>query len=350
MKAITLTSVFLAFTLAASATVWRVNNRDDASAAFTTLQLAHNHASVLNGDTLYLEGSPTSYGNLTLTKRLHIIGAGFFLSENDSTRAYKENSLVGNVTFNNGSQNSVIEGVYFNATGVTINVSDITIRRNRFNYNTGGVYQAFRFINIGAGQNILIEGNYMYNFSSHVSSVHGCIYSAAANLTNLVIMNNYLYTATSAGSNTIFLQGTVFADNVIVKHNVIQGNVWVKEIQYYNNIQISGNFVSNSSYFSNNIGSSTQYGTNNGNQQNVSMANVFVNHTNNLDNGLILKVGSPALGAGLFSEDCGMFGGDNPYKMSGIPAIPAIWEVNITNSYGNDNSPINVTIKAKSNN
>jgi len=351
MKTTILTTVLLALNVAVFATVWRVNNRPDASAHFTTLLAAHNDANVLNGDTLYLEGSPTGYGNATFTKQLHVIGPGFFLNENDSTQAYVQSAQVGSITFNNGSQNSIVEGVFFNAQGVTINVSDITIRRNRFYYSTGSTYQTYRFINIAANcHNVVIEGNHMYNHSSQVSSAHGCVYSTAANLENLTIRNNFFYTGTAGGSYTIWFLGIVFVNNVVIKQNVIQGNVSVKETQYYNNIQISGSFIPNSSYFSNNIGQSTQYGTSNGNQQNVAMADVFVNHTNGFDNGLLLKPASPALAAGLFGEDCGMFDGDNPYKLSGIPAIPAIWEVNITNNYGNDNTPISVTVKAKSNN
>ncbi|HUR10478.1 MAG TPA: hypothetical protein VM012_03875, partial [Flavitalea sp.] len=47
------------------AKIWRLNNNAGVAADFTTLQSAHNSASVGNGDTLHLEGSPTSYGSLT---------------------------------------------------------------------------------------------------------------------------------------------------------------------------------------------------------------------------------------------------------------------------------------------
>ncbi len=37
-----------------------------------------------------------------------------------------------------------------------------------------------------------------------------------------------------------------------------------------------------------------------------------------------LKPGSPAIGAGTAGGDIGAFSGANPYKLSGVPAIPRL--------------------------
>lgn len=333
-----------------SATVWRVNNRANADADFTTLQAAHDDAGVLNGDTLYIEGSPNAYGSLTCTKQLVIIGAGDFLNENDSTQAYKEVSLVGTILLNSGSENSILEGLRIQQTYISINTSDITIRRNRF-YTSTGTVATFYGITIAANcSDVLIENNWIYINALYQYYAHCAIYSTGANLSNLIIRNNYIYTKFSyTATYAIRLSSTVLADNVSIYQNVIDGNVNAKETQFYNNIMINRTYTPNGSYYNNNIGNSTQFGTENGNQENVDMATVFVDHTSGIDNGMQLAAGSPALGAGLFGEDCGMYGADHPYRISCLPAIPAIWEVTL-NNYGSDNVTIDVNIKAKSHN
>ena len=108
-----------------------------------------------------------------------------------------------------------------------------------------------------------------------------------------------------------------------------------------------GVFTHTNASFNNNIGHSTQCGTANGNQQNVNMTTVFVG-TGSTDGQWQLSAGSPALGAGVDGVDCGMFGGDYPYKLSGLPSVPAIYYHEQT--IDNVNQQLNVTIKAKSHN
>lgn len=57
-------------------TVWRVNNHTNIHSDYKTLQEAINGAS--DSDTLYLEGSSTSYGDGVLNKKLVIIGTKGF--------------------------------------------------------------------------------------------------------------------------------------------------------------------------------------------------------------------------------------------------------------------------------
>ena len=64
-----------------SAKIWRVNNIPGAATDFTTFDACFTNASVLNGDTVYLEGSPNAYTNSTnINKRLVFISTGYFLS------------------------------------------------------------------------------------------------------------------------------------------------------------------------------------------------------------------------------------------------------------------------------
>ena len=115
-----------------------------------------------------------------------------------------------------------------------------------------------------------------------------------------------------------------------------------------NNILIEGDVTGSNNFYYNNISDISQFGNENGNQQNVDMNTVFVDHTSGVDNGLILAPGSPAIGAGFEGVDCGIFGGNNPYVLSGIPPIPSIFEITQI-GIGSVATPIQVNFKAKSN-
>ena len=103
---------------------------------------------------------------------------------------------------------------------------------------------------------------------------------------------------------------------------------------------------SNTTY-NNNIGNSTQFGTENSNQIYGNMVDIFVG-AGSTDGKWQLKQGSQAIGAGVGGIDCGMFGGNFPFVLSGIPAIPAIYEFNHDTDY--ENQLIEVEISVKSHN
>jgi hypothetical protein len=80
------------------------------------------------------------------------------------------------------------------------------------------------------------------------------------------------------------------------------------------------------------------------------MSTVFVDFEKYIDNGYILASGSPATAAGVNGGDCGAFGtgtGGQPYILSGMPEIPAIFEATVP-SYGT--SSLQVNIKATTHN
>lgn len=79
MKKITLIICFLGVTILMHAKVLRVNNVDN-SAPYSKVDDAVNEAA--DGDTIMLDGSPYSYGSITLDKRLVVIGNGYELIEN----------------------------------------------------------------------------------------------------------------------------------------------------------------------------------------------------------------------------------------------------------------------------
>ncbi len=136
-----------------SAKVWRVNPTPNSSAHYSTAQAAHNAATTLNNDTLYLEGSTLAVGGLSLSKKLTIIGTGYFLTENPETQYYKNISPFDSYVYcSAGSEGSKFIGCTF-LYSIYVNVNNITIERNYF-YSTYSIYPQ------GNCSNIIIRNNY----------------------------------------------------------------------------------------------------------------------------------------------------------------------------------------------
>jgi hypothetical protein len=131
----------------------------------------------------------------------------------------------------------------------------------------------------------------------------------------------------------------------VVENNVIYGRNYVYNSQFNNNILRDGTFSKSNTTYYNNLSNSTQFGDEYGNQSNVNMLNVFLNE-GSTDGKWQLKEGSPAIGAGVGGIDCGMFGGDFPYVLSGIPAIPSVYEFNHDIDYENQQIEVEISVKS----
>jgi len=235
---------------------------------------------------------------------------------------------------------------------ITINCNNITLFRNKV-YGLGshsytGIGKA---INISGNRDkIILKQNWIdteiydngYSYDGSVTGIY-----VGGILTNGVVSNNFIRSFKSY-NGTIYSIGmaTNSPNGLLIMNNVIWGDMTTYYANHLNNILVSGTFNGggNSSAF-NNLCNSTQYPAGNNNLQNVNMTNVFVNATKYIDNGYLLKAGSPAIGAGTNGVNCGAFGGDS-YVLSGIPPIPSIYEVTIV-PYVTTQLPVN--IKAKSN-
>ncbi len=341
-----LVTVMMAFAITTHATVWRLNNRPGTNADFTSLQQAHDavfqgNPVVQPGDTLYLEASSGSYGNLIATKKLTIIGAGYFITENFETQADYNTSPVSTITFNNGSQGSSISGC--SITNIVINTSEIVIQRNYIHLSASNTHCIlFNSNNI---DNVIIRNNYISHGAS-TSNVSGyCITSNKDGVNNIIIKNNYLQVSSIHENRWPLNLSSGFSG--IIENNVIYGNIVVHNCAFNNNILRDGSFNKTNTTWFNNIGNANQFGDQYGNQKNVNMMDVFIG-TGSTDGKWQLKPDSPASGTGVDGVDCGMFGGGFPYVLSGIPAIPAIYQLNI--EVDNLNQQIEVEMSVKSRN
>jgi hypothetical protein len=300
-----------------------VNNNAAADADYLTLAEANNNAT--SGDTIYVEGSPATYAGAEIDRKLCIIGPGYFLSDNDSTQANSLDAYItGTVDFATGSEGSLITGLRVGS--IYIRVNEIVI--TRCNVSDIGIY--------GNSANSLITQNYANSIRTY-----------SGNLTNSIISNNIVNTTITTGSTSYPLQ---------ITNNVIQAPGYTPISASYstiaNNITASTNniAVNTGNTIINNISAGT--GTNaNGNKYNVVMTTVFVDYSGSLnysdDAKWKLKAGSPAIGAGVSGVDCGVFGGTTPYVLSGIPALPHIYEAIIPGIAYSDKG-LSCTIKIKS--
>src|SRR5215217_1034910 len=117
----------LSLSVCSYAKIWRLNNNTGITADFTNIQAAHDGAG--SGDTLHVEGSPTSYGSLTWNKKLVIIGPGYFLDQNADLQAHILSAKLDGITFYSESAGSEVMGMEISGSAA-IHARNIVIKRN----------------------------------------------------------------------------------------------------------------------------------------------------------------------------------------------------------------------------
>ncbi|RZK93195.1 MAG: hypothetical protein EOO62_32275 [Hymenobacter sp.] len=329
-------------------TIRRVNNTGVSVTGvnvYSTLQAAHDAAS--SGDIIYLEPSNITYGALTCVRPLTIIGNGYYLSQNTGLQVDIRESIVDAITFANGSAGSRITGCNITGT-LSIGASTITIERNRLStsYTYIGYNPAIGSVGVTGivyRQNIVENGYLVYLYpgstaATAISNINianniltGGISSSGqyTRMSNILISNNVIGSIANPNS-----QYGIDADNAVIKNNILT----------YTGTGM--NFPPRNNAYSYNIAGNSAFGTANGNQQNVSAANLFVGGTASTDGAYQLRVGSPAIGTGESGVDVGAFGGAVPYRLSGIPNVPTIYQYSQL-VLGNS---LNATISTRSNN
>lgn len=351
--------LFVGLAFSASAKIWRLNNSNGGNitpainADFTgTLQAAHDNASVQPGDTIHVEQSNTNYGSLVMSKRLVIIGPGYFMNENPKTQVVKDyGASVGRIEMMNaGSAGSVITGLTITAS-IYMGQSRIVVARNYV------VLPAYNYIGIGSGgaanlDSVVVTSNYIkgaayYNNIMTMGSTTGIV-------TNFICSNNFI---TNQTNNTmISLAGNISG---LIRNNILNGPNALSVYNMYvvNNIQYFSNATGGNAFYNSvvefNMGMSNSFfitpgGTNNAISNNLTNANPGFIGTGSTDGKWKLLAGAAAQGAGKNGEDMGMFGGQIPYVLSGMPTIPNLYSLTI-DPIAPGAANINVTISTKSN-
>lgn len=337
----------LGLSFSAQAKIWRIDNNGGSPGDFTSGAAAIASPLVQNGDTLYFNGSGSNYADMAITKRLAIFGPGYFLAQNPETQATPTSAYVNLIYFNAGSSGSMITGMTFGY--MEINADNLLIKRNYGNRCNGGFDNGTLRV-ADNRSNISIVQNYLVNGCSDPALM------VRGGSSNVLVKNNYLYTAN--GSYVARLHSACeFAQNV-VNSSAGYGRIEAYSCNIYNNVFVQdtynvGAFVGSGNGCYNNVlarASDGMFptGAPYNNLLGQTMGNVFT-LTGSSDASWMLKAGSPALAAGQNGEDCGMFGGNDPYVLSGLPTIPAIWFFSAPSS-GSGASGLQIRIKAKSHN
>ena len=357
MKKLLFVSLIVLSQMQADAKIWRVNNTAGINADFTNLNSAISNASVLDGDTIHLEPSATIYNaSFTLNKRLVLIGYGYLLTGTGSNTGLQESTqnaaINAIITLASGSANSKLMGIdlpgsqFLFASGYSGNVN-ITFEKCKINGGNPMVFAAGATYSGVSFRKCLFNG---VNFNTAPAV------AALNNLTveNCIVVGNVFWLKPPAGTNIVIRNNTFsLATNPAVDVN----NAYVA-----NNIFLTGSIQNSfiSCNVKNNVFTANQTGvtigplsTNGNNLVSQTLASLILN-TGSDDGKFQLAAGSPAIGGGVdisgFKPDCGAFGSNDPYKLSGIPGIPTIYSLTVPASIPVGTPTMNVTLSTRNNN
>jgi hypothetical protein len=349
--ALLIASIFLS-TSNAFATIIVVNNSNANPGQFYYLQAAIDSAEV--GDTLMIQPSNFSYGNVVLEKALTMIGIGH--------KPLKDLALIasiGDLKFGSTIGEIAGPGVHLiglkfasvNTTcppnGVTYNTMNITARNCDLgffgtNYGNNGCYGYNGYYNClvedcvirnlgfpAYGNNILIQNCVITTYNI----------SMGAYLTNTVFRNN-LFIYEAANPNQIYATGIVFENNIFYRFTPASGGL-------------------NNCVFNNNLTYQTAFdviitGTNTGSNNIIGQDPLFINHNSSASPlyqpelyNYRLQLLSPGHNAGTDGQDIGPYGNSYTFSETGeSDEQPVIRLMNLLNSTVPSNGTMNVHVKA----
>lgn len=352
MKTLVLSAAIALCATTASAKVWRINNNTGTSADFTQPNNAVSSASVVSGDTLHLEPSSTQYSMGVVSKNLVFIGPGYLL----------DGSANGNAGLQADTRFARISSFTVSATGAGSRFIGLTIGSNFAGSSTTNLnitFERCRFeSNVFFGHGVNTYSNITFRKCFFLQSID----QSQTTYNNLVIENCIFSGDAGAAGPTLQIlnpSGT----GCIFRNNVVKQTFAMTLANFYvaNNIIINGGTGYNNTFTGSNVKNNLFNSTAQtfpvgatANVLGVTEAAVFAG-TGSSDARYMLKAGSPAENAGVtvgsvVTPSAGAFGGPDPYKLSGIPAIPTIYSITVPTSIPQGQSTMNVTFSTRSNN
>jgi hypothetical protein len=333
MKSIIFTFIFcglIAHSIIAQQTTRTVNNAPGAQSQYASVTAAIDASNA--GDVILVQGSGIPYGSIVLKKRVAIIGTGYFLGQNGTnTQATGSVAEFADVVFDTGSEGTLFTG--FKCNNIVAATSNITVSRSTFlgvGLRSGATVGNFTVKQCFFNGADVIGGNFILKNN---------IIAGTLNVNSGEVVNNII-NSDNAGADYYLLSGTVSVRNNIfgtTSWDLLSGAISIPDLNRFHNI-----FANNWPTY-----------TGGANLVNVDFSSLFVGFpnqgSNSADGRYRLSTNSVARGAGVNGADCGAFGGDEPYVLSGIPFVPNVYELIVPNS-GSSGAGLKVTIKAKTNN
>jgi len=329
-----------ALVLSANATVRTVNNGTITAGQYTTVQAAVDASAA--GDTVYIHGSVTSYGDVTLNKRIVLIGAG----HKPTGTQYNLPTTLSNVYLSRGNSTtlptgSIIKGINLSGisgTGGSLPVNNILVERNYLASN----------ISI-CGDNWILKNNFVNNcyindFNNVIISnnIFGSSFAIYQSVKPSVIITNNIFLN---GFYLTYISYSTFTNNIIIEPGTLNNfsgtqNTYNKNVFIYAdplNFKIFppagntgvGNLNTTASQFVSTIPLNVD----------LSSARIYDWH---------LLTSALGVGYGTDGTDCGIYGGSYPMpNMTGVTTIPQMVSMDIQNSVIPVDGTLNVDIKAR---
>lgn len=314
-------------TISASAqTIRRVSTSVTGTNIYADFAAAQTAA--VAGDIVQMEPGVYSF-DINLSKNLTVVGPGYFLgtAQNPNLQANSQTAQVNTIYFSAGSAGASVSGV--SASSAYIGANNVTLQRC---YISSYVY--LNLLN-SANSNVNIRQNYLFGIAHNYNQ----------GTTNLLITNN-IFTGpiNMNASDSGEFRNNVLSDQFSYSATMSNFNVVNNYFGYQYN---SPNFTNCTVIYN-----AFQYGsypTAGNNQNNVAKTAVFTlaPGSTQFDAWFQLKSGTNVLrSTGENGQDIGAFGGNSPYKLGGLPAIPAIDQ--LSNSVSGNS--LNVNLSTRSNN
>jgi len=331
------TSLFVAFLVinAQAKIVYLNNNLENPKISenlYTNWADAYAAASV--GDTIYVVGSNFDYGRITIEKKLTVIGPGYFLEGNTQTQVDKKEAMFNQVTLKEGSDGTLIKGLSINGgygLDISDQIDDITIENNycydiTFNFRPQDIYNNISIKKCFIKSNLSMASGYdvvLSNLTLTNNFINGV--SIEDGSTGIVSRNLFLGNDLKMGTSSSF----EITDNIFLNDNVNSFTIQnLPDASVHNNISLTGAF-----------------GDANGNMT-APQSTLFTTDENATTDGqYMLSESSPAKGAGTNGTDIGPFGGPDPYRLSGLPDLPNIYELSTGGFVSGDEMPVQIKIK-----
>jgi len=327
--------LLLPFTLLAQPKVITVDNRANSGADYTSLSDAVTAA--IPGDTLHILPSGTTYGNLTTTKRLIIVGMG----HDPANAKNNQEATVGNVTFQGNSANSLMTGLKFSniSTNTVADCSGIRIVNNRGSAITG----------LSTADNWVIEGNILFSVINTNNSDGWIVKNNIFDRNNYAIQN---FNNTISFLNNIVINSTnSFASGCI--DPIVNNNIFILTGSANDVGLVGGSTIvfNNCLTYSPNFNPITALsGSNNLDETNPGFTNIqggdYTDFYNNDYN-----VSGSAVNAGTDGTDLGVHGAMFNFDPHGRPYLwPYMTTLDVSNSSVPMGQNIDVTFTAEKKN
>lgn len=319
------------------ATSWTVSNNPLYQAQFNSLVAAQTAAST--GDTLLIAGSPISYGNFLINKRLTLIGAGYNNPNGENTTMGELSTFNSSVSAGSKLMGMSLEIQRSNFGTATYKFIEFQFDRCRIrSTDFGNDAEKLVFINcLLEGEIGAINSNGLLQDSLIVNN---CVLDSVyfKSVTDLTIRNSVFIGQNGDYSSSTFPPSFTVIENSIITSGNLDN---CASCAFVNNIFDTGVVLDTS--VSTILHSNNLYDTD----------PQFVNYPGgafDFNHDYELQASSPGINAGSDGTDIGISGGAAPFEVGANPPIPQMIYLNLQQNSVPLNGTLQFDFKAKTQN